>query len=173
MMPIARELLKLFFQNPTEEFAYREIERRTGISIATVSKYIRPLSKEGLVKTRKSANAIMVRSNQENTLFLKLKRAYNLEVIYSSGLVQHLIDTLRPDAIILFGSFSKGEDNEKSDIDIAIIHGREIETDLLRFEKVIGRKINTVKIKSLKYAEKEFINSLANGIVLDGFIEVV
>lgn len=173
MLPITRELLGLFFQNPTTEFAYREIERKTGISIATVSKYIASLVKEGLVKTRRSANAILAKANLENQLFTKLKRSYNLEVVYSSGLVQYLIDALRPDAIILFGSFSKGEDDEKSDIDIAVIHGRETEPDTRQFEKALSRKISIIKIKSFKLPEKEFINSLVNGVVLEGSVEVV
>lgn len=173
MMPVARELLRLFFQNPTTEFAYREIERKTGVSIATVSKYITALVVEGLVKTRRSANAILAKANLQNQFFIKLKRSYNLEVVYSSGLVQYIMDTLRPDAIILFGSFSRGEDDEKSDIDIAVIYGRDIEPDTRRFEKALLRKINIIKIKSFKSTEKEFINSLANGVVLEGSVEVV
>lgn len=173
MKPIAREILRFLFQNPAGEFSYRELERKTGFSIGTVSTYIGMLAAEGLVKTRKSSNSILVKANLDNLLFVHLKRAYNLEVLYSSGLTEHLVNSLRPDAIVIFGSYSRGEDDEKSDIDIAIIHGREIMTDARQFEKILKRKINLVRIKSLKESKKEFVNSLANGIVLAGAIEVV
>ncbi|MBI2675963.1 MAG: nucleotidyltransferase domain-containing protein [Candidatus Aenigmarchaeota archaeon] len=172
MKPIAREILRFLFQNPAGEFAYRELERKTGLSIGTVSTYVGELAKEGLIKTRKSSNSILVKANLDNPLFIHLKRAYNIEVLYSSGLVEHLAYSLRPDAMVVFGSYSRGEDDEKSDIDIAIIHGRETISDVRRFEKILERKINMVRLKSLKGSRKEFVNSLANGIVLAGAIEV-
>ena len=173
MEPIAREILKVFFQQPTGQFAYREIERMTGFSIGTVSRYIKALVKEGFVKSKKSANSILVSANLNNSLFIHIKRAYNIEALYSSGLIECLLTALRPDTLVLFGSYSKGEDDEGSDIDIASIHGRVDLPDIRRFEKVLKRKVNIVQIKSPKDSENEFINSLANGIVLAGALEVV
>ena len=173
MKPIVKELLRFFLQNPTGEFTYREIGRKTNLSIGTVSKCVKELLGEGFVKTRKAAKAIFVKANMDNQLFIQMKKAYNIEVVYSSGLVKYLVQRLVPDAIVLFGSYSKGEDYKDSDIDIAIVDGRESGCELDEFEKKLKRKINLTKIKSLKGASKEFRNTLSNGIVLAGAIEVI
>lgn len=173
MEPIAREIIRFFFQYPTREFSYRELERQTGFSIGTVSTYIKKLVSASLLESRKSANSILVNGNLENPLFIAMKRAYNIEILYTSGLVQYLTETIRPDSLILFGSYSRGEDDERSDVDIASLHGRKAGADLHKFEKVIGRKISLIRIESLESAKKEFVNSLANGIILSGGIEVV
>lgn len=171
MKPIAKEIFRLFLKNPKKEFSYREIERLTGYSIGTVSTYLKTLDKEGFVISRKTGNTIFVKAEKENEMFLNMKRIYNLEVLYSTGLIRYINDKQRPDAIIVFGSYSRGEDIESSDIDIALINCRQEEMDISRFEKILERKINIIYIKSLKKAEKEFLNSLANGIVMSGFIE--
>ena len=173
MKPITRELLRFFLQNPTGEFTYREIGRRTDLSIGTVSKCVKDLLRDGFVKTKKAAKAIFVKANLDNQLFIQMKKAYNIEIVYSSGLVKYLTQTLVPDAIVLFGSYSKGEDCKGSDIDIAIIDGRETVCKLEIFEKKFERVVNLTKIKSLNLATKEFKNTLANGIVLAGAIEIV
>lgn len=173
MKPIARELLRFIFLYPTTEFAYRELERKTSLAIGTVSRYVKELKKQELVKTRRSANAILVSGSAENPLFIQLKRAYNLEAVYSAGLVSHLLEKLRPDALILFGSYSRGEDYEDSDIDIATINGREANFSVQRYERKLARKISLTPIKDIKKAPRDFRNTLANGIVLAGSIEVV
>lgn len=172
MKPLARELFRFFCRYPTSEFAYRELERKTGLAIGTVSHYIQELKRAGLVKTRRAANAILASAAMENALFVQLKRAYNVEVLYSTGLVDFLLDKLRPDALVLFGSYSRGEDDEESDIDIAVIHGRKAVLDLTPHEKKLARKIALTHIKAAKEAPKDFRNTMANGVVLAGSIEV-
>ena len=74
--------------------------------------------------------------------FIRMKRIYNLNSLYLAGLVDFLVKEYNnPEAIICFGSYSKGEDFEKSDIDIAIINGKEKDIALEKFEKNLGRKI--------------------------------
>lgn len=171
--PIAYELLTFFFKCPTKEYALRQLERETGFSIGTITKYLKELKARQWVKVRKAANAQFVSANVEHALFRQLKRAHNLFLLYNSGLVEYLQRTFRPDATVLFGSFSKGEDHEESDIDLAIIHGREARPDLSNFEKKMGRRITLTHLKGMDDASKEFRNTLANGIVLVGYIEVV
>ncbi len=171
MEPIAREIFRLFLTNPRKEFSYREIERSTGYSIGTVSKYLKKLDKEGFVISRNTGNTILVKANTENEVFLNMKRVHNIEILYLSGLIRYINEKQRPDAVILFGSYSRGEDIEESDIDIALINSRHEDMDLTRFENTLERKINITYIKSLKNTDKDFLNSLANGIVMYGFVE--
>ncbi len=168
-----RRILQLLLTSPTTEFSYREIERRTGISIGTVSKYAKALHKKNLIKMRTLPRSYLIKANLDSKLVRQLKVSFNLETLFESGLVEFLSRRLRPDAIVLFGSYSKGEDIEESDIDLAVIGGRDVKTDLFRFEKILERRISITSIHDLYKARKEFINTLANGIVLEGYMEVV
>ncbi len=73
---------------------------------------------------------------------------------------------------MLFGSFARGEDTSKSDIDIAVVARGGKSLDLKKFEAKIGRKINVYEIK-LKECTKEFLNNLANGIVIYGYLKLI
>ena len=70
----------------------------------------------------KKLNHLLFKANVENKKFKQLKLNYNLNLLYNSGLIDYLIKELNyPEAIILFGSFAKAENNSASDIDLLII----------------------------------------------------
>ena len=126
-----------------------------------------------IVEKQRNQQRVIIKANRENKSFLQLKRIYNIYHLYTRGFVEYLINQYgKPECIILFGSYAKGEDVESSDIDIAIITTRnEKNLALEKYEKQTARKI---KIKELIKAkiEKEFWNTLANGIILYGYLEV-
>ena len=108
-----------------------------------------------------------------NGRFLIIKRLYNIYSIYDSGLIDYIKSYYEmPQSIILFGSYSNGTDTEKSDIDIGVVSAKKEIPDFKKFETRLSRKINLHLIE-IKNTPKEFINSLANGIVLEGFVEMV
>ncbi|PIN80603.1 hypothetical protein COV16_00550, partial [Candidatus Woesearchaeota archaeon CG10_big_fil_rev_8_21_14_0_10_34_8] len=74
--------------------------------------------------------------------------------------------------IILFGSFSRGDDTSASDIDIAIIGRKEKEINLEKFEKLLERKININSYSALKDVHKDLRENICNGIVLVGGIQL-
>lgn len=74
--------------------------------------------------------------------------------------------------MILFGSYAKGEDTKESDIDIAIITGQKDCPEFEAYEGHLKRKISLHLIENMKNEKREFINSLANCIVLYGYFEV-
>ena len=69
--------------------------------------------------------------------------------------------------IILFGSYSRGEDIENSDIDIAIISNKKLNLDLEKYKRFLNRVINIHEI-NLNKISSEFLFNLYNGIVLGG-----
>lgn len=98
----------------------------------------------------------------------------NIYDLYISGLVSGLNDFYGiPECICVFGSFVKGEDMKESDIDLAIVTDRKKLPDLSIYEEKLKRKISIHLIKDIKKEDAGFINSLANGIVLSGYLEVV
>ncbi len=166
------ELLEHFLLYPIKESHLRELSRLTKISLPWVSKTVTELSKQGLLTYVNQRGLVLVKADRESNQFRALKRAYNLFSLHNSGLVGMIVEEyMRPEAIILFGSYGKGEDIESSDVDIAVITKKKIEISLLEFEKKLKRKIKILEIDSGKI-EKEFWNTLANGIVLYGYLEV-
>ena len=87
-----------------------------------------------------------------------------------------MIECIRRDlsnpAIILFGSYLRGEDLEDSDIDLFVQSKEKV--DLGRFEKKLGRKIQIFGYKDISAIKnKELANNIVNGYVLNGFIEIL
>lgn len=157
----------MVFDNPTKEFHARELARSTGLSIFAVLESIKELSKKDFISIQKKGNLKLIKASHSIN-FIRAKRIRNLEKMYDSGLVNYLNGIYeRPEAIILFGSYSRGDDVEKSDIDIAIIMKKHIELKLEKFERILSRKISVHEV-DIKKISKEFYNNLVNGIVLEG-----
>jgi predicted nucleotidyltransferase len=166
------KVMKLFFDSPEKTFHIREIARRTGLSSPGAIKIIKRLKGEKLLNSQKSIMTEEVGADMDGR-FMPMKRAYNLHNVLESGLIEMLKDFYEePRALIMFGSYSNGTDNSMSDIDIAIETKSEKLPDARAFEKKLRRKISLYPFTK-KTAGSEFKNSIANGIVLDGFLEVI
>ena len=163
-----QKMLELFFRYPTKLFHLRELSRELKLSMPAIIAAVKKLKKENLTTVKRSRVLTIVSANIEHQLFTRLKRIYNMESLYLSGLVDFLYkEYKKPQAIICFGSYSRGDDTERSDIDIAIINNLSIELDLHKFEKFLARKISIHTI-DLQKVSKEFKSNLYNGLILDG-----
>ncbi|MEK6917978.1 MAG: nucleotidyltransferase domain-containing protein [Nanoarchaeota archaeon] len=173
------EILAYFYENPEKEYYVRELARLLKKSPTTISKNLKSLEKEGLLLHIRKYNHLLFRANTENKLFKQRKIHYNIEKIRRSGLIDYLNEFLNhPQAIILFGSFSKGENIYSSDIDILIISSLKKILNLERFEKKLDHEIqlfihSNQEIEKMKSSSKELLNNFINGIVLEGYWEVL
>lgn len=163
------KLLEILFEFPTKEFHLRELSRIAELSTPSVAKAVNGLKDENIVSIKK-AFLLKIKANLDNEQFKQLKRVSNLKKVYLSGLFNYLKNEYPLSTIILFGSYSRGEDNEKSDIDIAIID-KEKNLELDKYEEIFGKKIN-VEFINLKNLTNELRNSIINGILLQGYIEI-
>jgi predicted nucleotidyltransferase len=163
--------LQPFFRKPTTKHQIREVSRETGVSLPSTSKYIRELTEEGFLEKVEEGTypGYKASMNQKFKLYKKLE---TLRVLEKTGLTKELERSFHPNAIVLYGSASKGEDTEKSDIDLLIV-AEQKDFELEEYEKQFNRPINLQFIteKELKQ-NKEFTNSVANGTVLKGFLKV-
>ena len=167
-------ILKIFFEGSSVRLHIREVARRTGLSATGTMKVLGALEKEGLLEKERTALTVVYRGNYDNESFMALKRSLNLYSLYSCGLVSSLVEFYRiPECMILFGSYAKGEDTKESDIDIAVMTGQKDYPELEIYEDCLKKKISLHLIENTKNEKKEFVNSLANGIVLYGYFEVV
>ena len=161
------KVLKIFLDSPTTEFRLREISRMISLAPASVQKYLKKLKKEKIISKENnlySAN----RDEEKFKTFQKISIQYELE---KTGLIDYLWKKICPEAIILFGSCSKGEATEDSDIDLFLIT-KEKEIDISEFEDKIKKEIQLFT-NQINKIPKELKNNLINGIVLRGYFKVL
>jgi predicted nucleotidyltransferase len=142
------KVAEVLFNYPEKEFSLSDLSREAEVAKANIGNILEEFQKADLITIEKLSKIWRIKSNQANWFFIRSKIVYNLNFIYKSGLVEFLVDYFKnPKAVILFGSFRKGEDISSSDIDIAIesSEAKSYETiglkELSEFEKVIGKKI--------------------------------
>ena len=164
--------MKLFFDTPEKSFHIREIARLTGLSAPGVIKILKKLKEENLLASERGKVVENVRTTKSQKFFLT-KKSNNTLSLFDSGLIDYLKDKYEePEAIVVFGSYSRGEDSSGSDIDIAVVTKKEMDLDLKQFETYLKRKVSIYEIQ-VDSSEKEFLNNLANGIVVYGFLRIL
>ena len=125
-----------------------------------------------IISNLKKNILLSISLNRENKEVFVLKRLFNIKEIYSSGLVGLLSEKFPGAAVVLFGSYSYGEDTLKSDIDIAIIGSKSKDIILEKFEKLLEREIIINFYDNFKDIHKHLKENLCNGILLKGGIEL-
>ncbi len=168
-------VFKVFLDDPMPKagFQLREISRMVKLAPKSVGIYLAELEKEGLViKERQKATGYPVYFASRNSEMFRFYR--KLDVVHSiktSGLLDYLCDKTTPDVIVLFGSASRGEDTQESDIDLFVqCAGRKL--DLSGFEKLLKRKISILFGENFKELSDELKNNVINGIILKGYLKV-
>lgn len=162
------KVLEMFFKKPLTIHFIREISREIDLATTSVKNIIKVLLEEKLIIVKKSKPFDGYIANRDNAKFLYYKRVNNLHSLFE--LKNKIIEELYPEAIVLFGSYSKGEDVETSDIDLLIISKVKKEIKLNKFEDELKRKINLMIVKNLDKIEKNILKKINNGIVIEGEI---
>lgn len=167
-------VLEVFFIEPSKEHYLMNISRTINIAHTSVKQNLIKLVKRGLInqetQRKGKRNFPVYKANKDNKEFKRYKMIYNITSLLESRLIDFLEEKIAPKAIILFGSYRRGEDLEDSDIDI-FIEGIEEKIDLKIFEKKLKRKIQLHFKKDFNTYPKELKNNIINGILLQGFLE--
>lgn len=172
------KVLEWFFAYPTKEFSLNELIEHVGISKTTANSVVRQLIKEGFLQKEEIGKTWRLSCNQKHGYNLTRKVPFHLTQIYESGIIEDIQKKLpQAQAIILFGSYRKGDDTEKSDIDIAVEIPGEKETLVKQLGIMQGmgyRKDTPVQatIFCRKKVDLNLFANIANGIILVGFLEV-
>jgi predicted nucleotidyltransferase len=168
-------ILSLLFAKPSTSFNMIRLSQFLDVSQPAIKKAIPLLDKKNLIKISqdKESKRYSIILNRDNSEVIYMKRANNLEKIYLSELPSFLFDSIPGTTIILFGSYSRGEDSEDSDIDIAIIGTSEKEIKLSKFQKHLDKNIFLHFYNSFKDIKDENLkNNILNGIVLFGSVKL-
>ncbi len=167
-------IMRLLFIKAGVSLNQRQISKILGVTQPAVMKAMPKLEKESLIKLKqdKESKRWSIELNVNNHKVMQFKRADNLKLIYESGLADFLEKEFAGATIILFGSYSRGEDLINSDIDIAVIGRKEKQINLTKYEKEMERTINVNFYESFEKIHKNLKENLFNGILLAGGIEL-
>ncbi len=171
---LQQEILRFLFINSGLSFNGRNLAQFLKVSATAISKSLQLLEKENLIKIKKDkySKRLSIELNRDNKKVIELKRVENLRLIYESKLIEYLIEIFPSSTVILFGSYSFGEDIYDSDIDIAIMGEKNKEINLNGFEKYLSKKISLEFYDNFKEMNKNLKENILNGIVLKGGIEL-
>ena len=152
----------------------RQIAKLLDVSAPAIIKALPMLIKKQTIKASqdKESKRWSIELNRDSQKVMQSKRIENLRLIYESGFANHLEKEFAGATIILFGSFSRGDDTVKSDIDIAVIGRKDKKIDLFGYEKIFERDININFYDSFKVIHKNLMDNICNGIVLFGGVEL-
>lgn len=172
----ASKVLQIFFDDPVLSgigFQLREISRKIQLAPKSVKLYLEELEKEDLIvkKAHRIHKYPVYYANRENEYFKLLKKLNTVRTIYECGLLDCLAEKCAPDAVILFGSASRGEDTKESDIDI-YLQCEQKKLDLSKYEKALKRKVNTFFESNFDKLSEELKKNIINGEKLKGYLNV-
>ena len=128
------------------ELHLREIARRIDVTPVYVGKELENLESIGLVLNRKVGNLSMWEINKSSPLYPEIKALF----LKTDALGFHLVQTFGKfpvDFAMVYGSFAKGTEGAKSDIDLFVV-GRVDEKKFInaidKIEKKTGREVSYI-----------------------------
>lgn len=140
-------LLALLTSTPGQEFHTRELVRRIQGTPRPVQLALEKLLRQGLVESRRIGPLRMWRMDPANPVYPALRDLYARTV----GLVAQMRTTLQREAGVdyafVFGSYARGDDDVRSDIDVFIVgdlRGPLLLEKLQALEAALSREINPV-----------------------------
>ena len=169
---LEQEIFSLLCLMAGEKLSQREIAKMLYVSPTAVSNSIKKLKESRLITFEKTKTINFISFNRNEQAAKELKRVENLKNIYLSGLSDYLEKDLPGGTIILFGSYSRGDDIYTSDIDIAVIERKDKRLELEKYEKILKRRVNVNFYNSWKDVNKHLKNNILNGILLHGSVEL-
>ena len=167
-----------FYAFPRTKIGLSDLARSVKSSKTAVKQVVESLVGIQLLNKDVIGKAWLLSANQKHFYFTSKKVPYNLSIIYESGILDALYKAVpSARAVVLFGSYRWGTDVEESDIDIAaeVVDNHELQVVRLGVIEQLGYRKNVpvnLHIFSRNKIDLNLFANIANGIVLDGFLEV-
>ena len=166
------QVIEPFF-NSLKHWHFDELHKKLDISKPQLSFWLKKLEKERLIKRVKLRGKMPYYiSIFDNPEFQNRKRLCALKQLTDSGLLNYLSTLEGAKVVIVFGSFSRNDWYDESDIDI-FIYGKGDRFKLGKYQSKLGREIqvHTAKDKrDLKRIDK-MLPYIISGDFIKGSIE--
>ena len=157
-----RAILSLLYGHPEESYYLRQIVRTIGFGLGTVQREVKLLTDAGIIIRRTSGHQVYFQANTASPVFQELKSLITKTV----GIGDTLRTALTPlkeriRVAIIYGSVARGEENQRSDIDLLIVGDvtfTEVVKALRSVHDTLGREVNPTV-----YPVEEFRSRVAEG----------
>ncbi len=171
--------MQAIFSEPGKSFSVRSLAAKAGLSPAAAGIALSGLKKEEMVSLGVVGRSYQYRANLESPLCRQWKILFNLDELEESGILGELVKRMpNAQSVLLYGSFARGTNDEKSDVDILAIALRPAKMDLKFLDKM-GREVNLSAMSLEQWKKKAasdrvfYENVIYDSIVLHGTRPVV
>jgi predicted nucleotidyltransferase len=150
-------ILELLLLNPTGEFYLREISRLTSVSAPYVKRELANLVALGLVLKRSQSVFTLFRLNRDSVIAEELKRIFLKTESFGKFIRDNLEEVGNIRFALIYGSFARGEESERSDIDLLVVgdvNERRMLGIIEKVEEHTGREVNYVAWTEDEFEEK-------------------
>ncbi|NOZ81098.1 MAG: nucleotidyltransferase domain-containing protein [DPANN group archaeon] len=175
------KVLSWFFSFPETEAGLNDLAEYLKISKTTAKKIVERMVEEEFLIKKVYGKAWRIACNRSHPYNYTKKIAFNLSMVFEAynkslkNQIQEIVGIAN--AIVLFGSYRKGDDTEKSDVDIAVEVNSDKDVRIIemgRMPRFGYRKDVPVNLHifTRNKIDINLFSNIANGIVLEGFLEV-
>jgi len=135
------KVLGLFFNNPTKEWHFEEILKEARIARSKADRWLKKFVGQQLVKRVKERGKMPYYiAGYDYPGYRHRKRIFAQNMLYESGLLNHLSSLEKAKTIVLFGSFARWDWHKASDIDV-FIYGDPKGLGIAKYEQKLHRDI--------------------------------
>lgn len=157
------KILRIFYDNKNEKMHLREIARESKMQVQGVSRHLKELEKNKILKSQKTGNLkqySLIKDKPAYFIFsmLDIEKIDNLPLLRKNAINDFIKKLPEPPIFaIVFGSTAKQNYRQDSDIDILIITNNKINSKVAEKEAEYN---NSIKISSFQMGFNEFKKEL-------------
>lgn len=176
-----QKVLYWFFSFPNLESTLNELSEELQMSKTTAKRIVEMMIEEGFLTKKVYGRAWRIKCNLDHPYNQSKKVAFNLSMIfdaYFGGVKNSILELVENTySVTLFGSYRKGDDTENSDIDIAVEVDDNKDVRIVELGVIphFGHRNNVpinLHIFCRNKIDINLFSNIANGIVIEGFLEV-
>jgi len=157
-----RAVLALLYGHPEEDFYLRQIARAAGGGLGAVQRELKLLTDAGILRRRTRGRQVYFQANPDCPVYGELRSL----LVKTVGVADLLRASLLPladriGAAFIHGSFARGEEGPRSDVDLLVVgeaRFAEVVSALAPAQEALGREVNPVV-----YPLEEFRRRRAEG----------
>lgn len=165
-------VLEPFFNSP-KHWHFDELHKKIGISKPQLSSWLKKFVKERtILRVKKAGKMPYYTCNFDNPDFQNTKRLFALKTFNESGLLSHITALEGAKVVIIFGSFSRFDWYDHSDIDI-FIYGDDSHFEQGKYELKLHRDIQIHLARNKKDLKrmKKLLPYILSGDFIKGSIQ--
>ncbi len=154
----ARVRILNLFMTSTDDLHVREVARRTRLNLNSVRRELENLEKAGLLTSTRKGNLRLYTADPKSSIHEELKRIILKTTGLGDVLRTELAKTGRVETAFIYGSYARGDETSRSDIDLLIIGNIDQTNATPIFEKLerqLSREINYTILTPEEFRERK------------------